>query len=336
MLGPLPAGMGNAPLYEYSPRPLPAFGFDAEARNYKLVKFRGVYQNPTFRMAALEELVATFETRFHDVFICTYPKCGTTWMQQICHLLVHGGEQGDRTMYSTCPWLETLVADPILHEREACSYSLEDIHAMPKTRPRFFKSHACFKDLPRGKAPVKTIIVSRNPKDTCVSLWHHAREKPEFNLNGGAPIPGSDGPPPPVEVCPDFDDWVKLFLAGEVECGSWFHFTLEWYAASLQDPDILFLRYEDLVKDPAQGILRVANFIGIGREGEVIAKAVENSSMSAMKTKSGVYAGNVRKGGAGGWRKKITGETNKLFDQVYREQMAGSGLTFDFGEGLIM
>lgn len=152
--------------------------------------------------------------------------------------------------------------------------------------------------MPRGKAPVKTIVVSRNPKDTCVSLWHHAREKPEFNLHGGAPAPGSGGPPPPVEVCPDFDDWVKLFLAGEVECGSWFHHTLEWYAASLRDPDVLFLKYEDMVRDPARGIQQVADFIGIGREPQVIARAVENSSMAAMKSKAGVYAGVEHAGDA--------------------------------------
>ena len=26
------------------------------------------------------------------------------------------------------------------------------------------------------------------------------------------------------------------------QCGSWFHHTLEWYYASLNDPDILFLK----------------------------------------------------------------------------------------------
>jgi hypothetical protein len=57
-----------------------------------------------------------------------------------------------------------------------------------------------FNYLPIFREGLKTIIVTRNPKDTCVSLWHHAREKPEFNLQGGAPRPGSDDPPAPTPV----------------------------------------------------------------------------------------------------------------------------------------
>jgi hypothetical protein len=324
--------------YVYSPRPPLNIDFTAPDKNYNMVSFRGVPQNPTFRVEELENLVSTFETAPGDVFICTYPKCGTTWMQQICHLLVNGGEQGSSNMYATAPWLECLCAAPILHEREANCYTLEQLSA--KSAPRFFKSHANFKDLPRGKNPegVKTIVVSRNPKDTCVSMWHHAREKPEFNLNGGAPRPGSDDPPAPIEVCPDFEDFVKLFLSGQAECGSWFNHTLEWYAASLTDPNILFLKYEDMIDDPKRCISEVAAFIGVGNDEVTIDKTVVNSSMKNMKKSSGVYAGNVRKGGVGNWRNKIPENScvNAMFDGEYYKQMRGTGLEFDFGDGLVM
>lgn len=32
--------------------------------------------------------------------------------------------------------------------------------------------------------------------------------------------------------CDRFEDFVHLFLAGKVECGSWFDHTLEWYGTS--------------------------------------------------------------------------------------------------------
>ena len=337
--------LGAPQPFYYIQRPPLMIPFSAADKNYNLINFRGVPQNPTFRVEELESLVSSFEARAGDIFICTYPKCGTTWMQQICHLLVHNGEQGDTTMYATAPWLECLCAAPILHEREANNYTMEQLAAMPRDRPRFFKSHANFQFLPRGSKAgatgsegVKVIVVSRNPKDTCVSMWHHAREKPEFNLAGGAPRPGSDDPPAPTPVCDDFEEFVQLFLAGKAECGSWFDHTLEWYAASLSDPNILFLKYEDMIADPAEAISKVAAFIGCGNSSEVIAKAVEASSMKNMRQTSGIYAGNIRKGGVGNWRKKIIENSliNAAFDGEYMKQMKGSGLQFDFGDGLIM
>ena len=45
---------------------------------------------------------------------------------------------------------------------------------------------------------------------------------------------------------------------------------------------------------------------------------------------------HLRKGGAGGWRDVFTVRESEAFDKIYREQMQGSGLRMDFGEGLVM
>lgn len=64
------------------------------------------------------------------------------------------------------------------------------------------------------------------------------------------------------------------------------------------------------------------------------------SSLSAMKKnpKANITPSNkhLRKGGAGGWRNAFTPQESQAFDEIYREEMEGSGLEMDFGEGLIM
>lgn len=43
---------------------------------------------------------------------------------------------------------------------------------------------------------------------------------------------------------------------------------------------------------------------------------------------------HLRKGGAGGWRDVFKVRESEAFDRLYLEQMEGSGLKMDFGEGL--
>ena len=45
---------------------------------------------------------------------------------------------------------------------------------------------------------------------------------------------------------------------------------------------------------------------------------------------------HLGKGGKGGWRDYFTVRQSEAFDKIYREQMKGSNLTMDFGEGLVM
>ena len=46
----------------------------------------------------------------------------------------------------------------------------------------------------------------------------------------------------------------------------------------------------------------------------------------------------MRQGGVGNWRKKIpeNSVTSAMFDGEYFKHMRGTGLEFDFGDGLVM
>ena len=174
---------------------------------YKLKVIRGIPQNPTFSPSIYEDIIDNFETNDGDTFITTYVKAGTTWTQQMIHLLLRDGQPGG--FYSeTVPWLEALSSE-VLAQREAPGWTLDKVNNI--STPRFFKTHATVDQLPRGLAEIKVIYIARNPKDTAVSLYHHAKSKPEFGFTG------------------DFKTFLRLFLLGQVENGSWFDHVLNWH-----------------------------------------------------------------------------------------------------------
>jgi sulfotransferase len=152
----------------------------------------------------------------------------------------------------SCPWLEA-TSSSFLQPREAPTWTLDRINEAPATQPRYFKTHATVEHLPRGKANIKVIHVARNPKDSVVSLYHHAKSKPEFGYTG------------------DFQSFVNIFLAGKAENGSWFDHVLGWYRECQAKPEShLFMKYEDMYQDPASHVRKIANFLDIPVTDEVM------------------------------------------------------------------
>ncbi|CAM9568921.1 unnamed protein product [Ectocarpus fasciculatus] len=207
-------------------------------------------------------------------------------------------------------------------DREAQGWTLEKIRSTPNRR--FFKSHANLKQMPVGSAKgLKVIYVARNPKDVSVSLYHHVRRKQNDVFDG------------------DLSDMIRCFVQGRCQNGSWFNHVLEWWEAAQADPEhVLFLHYENMVKEPEENIRKIADFAGIEYTPETIAKTVAASTFDAMKQnpKANIRPKDehLRKGGAGGWRDVYTVRESQAFDEIYRQQMEGTGLRMDFGEGLVM
>lgn len=279
---------------------------------YKLTVVRGIQQNPSFDEKRFEEIIDSFVTKDGDVFVATYVKAGTTWTQQIIHQLLRQGQEGGFYGESV-PWLECMASD-FLTPREAPTWSMQLINENPG--PRYFKTHATVAHLPRGKSPAKykVIYVARNPKDTVVSLFHHAKSKPEFGYTG------------------DFAKFCQIFIAAQAENGSWFDHVLDWHKECKAKPDShLFLQYEEMYQNPARAVETIAKFLGIAVTPDVIAKVVSNSSITEMRQKASIGLNHLRQGGYGDWRTMFTVSMSEFFDDVYRVKMAGSDLRFNFG-----
>ena len=70
--------------------------------------------------------------------------------------------------------------------------------------PRVIKSHLPLEMLPPNLIDTcKVVCVSRNPKDACVSFYHHYANFPDYNFNG------------------TFADFADLWLNGQVEFGNY-------------------------------------------------------------------------------------------------------------------
>ncbi|KAF8764225.1 Sulfotransferase 2B1 like protein [Argiope bruennichi] len=138
-----------------------------------------------------------YQPRPYDVFVVTYPKCGTTWMMQIALLILHEGQLPESTEeYFACtPYLEMLGA--------------EVVEKMPRPSP--IRSHLPFDMIPFAKH-AKYIYVARNPKDCCISLYHHTKMFPAYGFSNGS-----------------FDDFFKVFIRGETDYNDYFDHLLSWY-----------------------------------------------------------------------------------------------------------
>ena len=68
----------------------------------------------------LRHLQVNFVTRTDDVFVVTYPKCGTTWMQQIVKLIWNKGKEDGRDIDEVFPWAEMISTDTAAVSLTAC------------------------------------------------------------------------------------------------------------------------------------------------------------------------------------------------------------------------
>ncbi|KAL1485192.1 hypothetical protein MTO96_032110 [Rhipicephalus appendiculatus] len=197
-----------------------------------------------------------YKPRPDDIFIVSYPKCGTTWMQHIVYNILNKRSPPTSflDMSTTMPFLEMQGA--------------ESAEAMP--RPGAIKTHMPFHLHPYSKE-AKYIYITRNPYDCCVSFYYHTKSVPDYHFADGT-----------------FDEFFTMFLEGHVDFGDYFDHVLSWYARRFDD-NVLFVTYEDLKKDTAGWIIRIADFIGeeYGRELRqnkgVLARVLKNTSLKHMQ-----------------------------------------------------
>jgi hypothetical protein len=195
-----------------------------------------------------------YKPHANDIFIVSYPKSGTTWMQMILYQLLTRGEMDFRHLGDIFPYwddLETDIDTPKLQDRPSI--------------PRVFKSHFRYRDNPKGAAHY--VYVVRDGLDVAVSAYYHARK---FGL---------DDP---------FESFFRhKYMTGSIVAeiaggASWFEHVAEW-VENRRGLNVLIVRYEDLSADLPGSIRRVAEFCGIEIPPEEWPRVIGNCSFQFMR-----------------------------------------------------
>jgi hypothetical protein len=135
---------------------------------------------------------ARFQFRDGDIVISTPPKCGTTWMQTLCAMLVLNAVEFDRPLTQISPWLDVQINPlaAVLHDLEAQEHR------------RLIKTHTPLDGLPSDERATY-VCVGRDPRDVALSFEHHLAnlDMEAFMAARAAAVGLADlaelGPPPP-------------------------------------------------------------------------------------------------------------------------------------------
>ena len=188
-----------------------------------------------------------FQPRPDDVYLASYARSGTTWLQMIVYQLTTDGSMDFNHITEPVPYFERALSIK------------RDLNALPS--PRIFKTHLRYGQLPKG--PYKRIYIARNGKDVLVSCYYFFLAHSTFRGT--------------------FEEFFRNFLVGNVPPGSWFRHVAEW-SAHAADPNVLFLRYEDLVNHFEATLHRIAAFLDRPIPAEKYGAIAERCSFQFMKT----------------------------------------------------
>lgn len=234
-----------------------------------------------------------FDFRDDDIVISTPPKCGTTWTQMICGLLIFQTPQFSRPLDKISPWLDQLTDD-----RDEVVALLE-----AQEHRRFIKSHTPLDGLPFDER-VTYICVGRDLRDVAISMDHHMDN---FDINAfitqRAAAVGlddvaellPDGPPVRLESELDrFWGWVDAApgtLSGMGLAATMQHLATFWDARTR--PNVVLLHYADLQADLEGQMRALAGRLGIDVAEDRWPELVRAATFEEMQRRASDVAPNA-------------------------------------------
>uniref|UniRef100_A0A8C2YX10 Sulfotransferase n=1 Tax=Cyclopterus lumpus TaxID=8103 RepID=A0A8C2YX10_CYCLU len=254
------------------------------------------------------QLALKFPFQDTDIIIVSYPKSGTTWMQEIVTLISSRGDPHvSRSVpnWARAPWLE--------HHYFAAL--LEASPTTPRVITTHLPHHLLGPTLQGSKA--KVIYVSRNPKDVVVSFYHFHK------IAKFLPEAGS------------FSEFLNRFL--KVHYGCWFDHIEGWtrQKATMNNLYLLTLlpnhnnwnrSRRNVHDDEVNNCVKHCSFSSM-KDNKMANYTLVTEEI--MDHKKGFF---MRKGKIGDWKNMFTEELNQYFNSVLESKMVDSTLEFTWDE----
>jgi aryl sulfotransferase len=216
-----------------------------------------------------------YRPRDGDIIVTTAPKCGTTWTQMLCALLVHGPEL-PAPLTRLSPWFDRLWT-PV-------ETLMDELDAQPWRR--VLKTHAGLDGLPYFDN-VSYVFCGRDPRDAFLSMMDNMQNTSAATM---AAVRARIGLPDdfifPTDPNAFFPVWMTAPIHAWVEDGfptgsvfgaaraAWTHRRL---------PNLHFVHYRDLSLDLEAEMRRLARFLDIHIDPAAWPALAQAASFSQMK-----------------------------------------------------
>jgi aryl sulfotransferase len=236
-----------------------------------------------------------FAFRDDDIVISTPPKCGTTWMQMLCALLVFQTPELPGRLTELSPWVDIQTEN-----LGDVMKTLEGQH-----HRRFIKTHTPLDGLPFDER-VTYICVGRDPRDVAVS-WDNHFENMNLSVFLGARAAAvgiedleevmADGPPPYIED-PRERFWHWINGDGPVETtlpclkSTLHHLSTFWEAR--EESNIELFHYADMQADLEGEFHRLAGVLGVELDESRVPALVAAARFDSMSQRASELAPQVK------------------------------------------
>ncbi|KAB0386585.1 hypothetical protein FD755_001541 [Muntiacus reevesi] len=266
----------------------------------KYFEFHGV-RLPPFCRGKMEE-IANFPVRPSDVWIVTYPKSGTSLLQEVVYLVSQGADPDE---------IGLMNIDEQLPVLEYPQPGLDIIKEL--TSPRLIKSHLPYRFLPSDlhNGDSKVIYMARNPKDLVVSYYQFHRSLRTMSYRG------------------TFQEFCRRFMNDKFP---WLKHLFPCLDSKLWEQWPRFLCYWCLrpqLHDLVAMVEQLARFLGVPCDKAQLESLLEHCHQLVDQC-CNAEALPVGRGRIGLWKDIFTVSMNEKFDLVYKQKMGKCDLTFDF------